>query len=1149
MSTTNDFRCSGCQLLFPSWISLTSHRNVCDDNYQQQIKMLQRIRKKRRRVQLAKGYPHHHNVHKHKKKSETERSRPQDKGTSYDSTLLWAPPSLSDIARNNNTNNNDNDVVADNDQRKPPPETLMSNDARQSTNNDDDHDDTSSHVGGFEANNDAASDFDETLEKEEDSSNDDGSCVLDEDDEEEDSSSSSSDDGSCSEQSTKDEDEGSSVSSDDDEDDEEEDNDNDDSQWIDIDDKEHVEDKWTCFIYGDSGSDWPEPHKYHNNLPPYYVMQIHLMRLLDQHKTNDLSMFDRLMAFFGYWSDKYPDMMKNRHAFSHHKRKSTLKFLSKMFHLNETTPKQVTVHCSRNKKVTIPTIDFRAQVLSLVLDPDIMKPDNLIQDNFDPETLRPTLHYDDYGPNDLIDDVNSGSLYHKGIELYCNTDPPPGVDMIVPCPLIFYVDECYTDAHGALGIERVSFTLGFIRSEMRNHEWMWRHLGFAPNMKVGEGTNADNYDEKYDEPTPGSKRPKKKDVRSAEEKVEDAQEVYRVILQSVIDCCNKHGGIRFVYRNKKCILKPFILEVIGDAKGQNTLCCHYNSNGNLAVNCLVKCCKCNKAGLLSHTPQCQFITKKDIDRSLIDKAYAKSISYHPIPSAWNELPLADVTEQISGSTPFDRLHAFGHGTYHDGAVALRNLLGKNGTNKKMKDALDILFKNIAHDIPLNSEKRLPKIAYRFGATDLTRITATEREGNYLVMMISLCTVRGKAIFRSAIRKRKIAMKNIISTMELMLAYDQWCARPKQKWELDNAAAVVSILMEGMKKNLPLDFIKKDPNSKVGGSNGYTKIKFHAIFLFLRYMVKYGSACNFDSGPCEEHHRTTVTQPGRRTQRRYNTFPTQCMIQVESSARILKLYRYIQDQCPLDERNLYTTNSRQRDSVTGSVDDCHNGIVRLGKFTLRCEPTPGKNNATASFSHVWTDTSRQRAGIGLNEGLYHVLASWCETQDHTSPYTVEGYTSISVQSDLHNIIYRASELHFGKKRYDWAFVKDKNGHTYIAQMLGFFTFTTPGFPTPKLVQEHSMEDGFDQQLTDDTVYMAVRASSSGWSEEELLKKIVTPFSVTKKENIYTLPITCIVKPLIVVRDFGSSNSNKYIHVLPKKDWGQIFKRKIEQLMNI
>ena len=161
MSTTNDFRCSGCQLLFPSWISLTSHRNVCDDNYQQQIKMLQRIRKKRRRVQLAKGYPHHHNVHKHKKKSETERSRPQDKGTSYDSTLLWVPPSVRDIARNNNMNNNDvladNDQrksppetlmsnVADNDQRKSPPESLMSNDARQSTNNDDDHDDTSSHV-------------------------------------------------------------------------------------------------------------------------------------------------------------------------------------------------------------------------------------------------------------------------------------------------------------------------------------------------------------------------------------------------------------------------------------------------------------------------------------------------------------------------------------------------------------------------------------------------------------------------------------------------------------------------------------------------------------------------------------------------------------------------------------------------------------------------------------------------------------------------------------------------------------------------------------------------------------------------------------------------------------------------------------------
>jgi hypothetical protein len=819
-----------------------------------------------------------------------------------------------------------------------------------------------------------------------------------------------------------------------------------------------------------------------------------------------------------------------------------------MFHLDKTAPTKVSVNCSRNKKVTIPVIDFREQVLSMVLDPDIMKKDNFIQDNFDAETLRPTLHYDDYGPDDIIDDVNSGSIYHNGIEHFCNTEPPTGVDMIVPCPLIFYVDECYTDAFGALGIERVSFTLGFIRSEIRNHDWMWRHLGFAPNLKVGEGTNADNYDEKFDDPTPGSKKPKKKDVRSAEEKVRDAQEVYRVILQSVIDCCNKDGGIRFVYQDKKCLLKPFILHVIGDAKGQNTLCCHYNSNGNRHVKCLCKECKCKFGDLSSHSPTCEYITKTDIDRSLHDKVFAQSISYHPIPSAWNDLPLANVTQQISGSTPYNRLHAFGHGAYLDGSVALRNMLGRNGTNKKMKDALDILFKHISHDITLNSEKRIPKIAYRFGATDLTRITATEREGNYLVTMIALCSRRGKPIFRDAIAGRNITMKNIIGTMELMLAYDQWCARPKKKWELDNAPAVVSILMESMKKYLPLEFrVGGGTDSKESGCNGYGKIKFHAIHLFITYMTKYGGACNFDSGPCEEHHRTTVTQPGRQTQRRYDTFAYQTMLRVDDSARISRLFKYVQDQCPRDNRHLYTTNSRQRDSITGNVEDCHKGILTLGKFTLHCNQTHGNNKKT-SFRLVWNDTTRQKAQIGLNEGLYHVLASWCTAQRHTTPYIIEGYTSITVQSDHGNIVYRASEVHFGKKRYDWAFVKDDTDNSYIAQILGFYRYTTAGFPTPSFVRNRNNEvdmedDEYGQQLPDDTLYMAVRASSSCWSEDDLLRSIVTPFSVTEKEDIYALPITCIVKPLVVVRDFGALKSNKYLHVLPKKDWGQIFMRKI------
>ena len=47
------------------------------------------------------------------------------------------------------------------------------------------------------------------------------------------------------------------------------------------------------------------------------------------------------------------------------------------------------------------------------------------------------------------------------------------------------------------------------------------------------------------------------------------------------------------------------------------------------------------------------------------------------------------------------------------------------------------------------------------------------------------------------------------------------------------------------------------------------------------ILQYGSARNFDGGPCESNHKYLSKQPGSRTQKRINTFDEQTQTNLAS----------------------------------------------------------------------------------------------------------------------------------------------------------------------------------------------------------------------------------------------------------------------------
>ena len=449
----------------------------------------------------------------------------------------------------------------------------------------------------------------------------------------------------------------------------------------------------------------------------------------------------------------------------------------------------------------------------------------------------------------------------------------------------------------------------------------------------------------------GKKRLTQKFVRRM--KTEDMQAMYRAALESVMVTCRNKGGIPFFYKGEWCLLKPFLLQALGDAKEYNQMTAHFNCPGSRNIKAPLKCCMCSWDDLGNTIPpQCDRINLADCSKALSDEAYAARISQHQVWSAWNELPIADLTEGINGMTPFEPLHVHGMGSYKDVIEGINNLIGKKGSKKSEREMMDILFVWVTHDLSRQSERRRPRNANRGGGLDNSRITAVEAKGNALVFLVSLATTRGADIMDPLIKQWNLGIEDdddsddedykeeedmeeyaedveeekrlleesigqeeldalsagslddddddnddddddddddnddddddkevneedgdvsmdvdsndelvdrngVINTIEMLLCFEEWTkSSTTTKRELEEAGPAVSTLMCHMQRYLPRPVMDAGDGVKEG-SNGYHKIKHHAIWSFLTYMKKYGSVRNFDASHGERFHGKEV----------------------------------------------------------------------------------------------------------------------------------------------------------------------------------------------------------------------------------------------------------------------------------------------------
>ena len=124
--------------------------------------------------------------------------------------------------------------------------------------------------------------------------------------------------------------------------------------------------------------------------------------------------------------------------------------------------------------------------LSLVVtDKKLNQPENMISEDVDKGTWKPTKHMEDWSDDDMLNDVNSGTFFHEDMALTdLSIDLPDNVDEVRVVGLQFFIDKSHSDHMGALVTTPISFTLWCFNNIMRWKNKAWRQIAHVGSLQT-----------------------------------------------------------------------------------------------------------------------------------------------------------------------------------------------------------------------------------------------------------------------------------------------------------------------------------------------------------------------------------------------------------------------------------------------------------------------------------------------------------------------------------------------------------------------------------------------------------------------------------------------------------------------------------------
>ena len=820
------------------------------------------------------------------------------------------------------------------------------------------------------------------------------------------------------------------------------------------------------------------------NLPPSLLYQIEHNHIMHSHRRIDLNLGDELNRCTQKYAKHHGVNFGEDRLYT---RDELIKKLAKTYNLHGLKPDLRRIKLTDDSEATVPVFDVKAMLLKFLNDPSKMNPEN-IAPNFDIFTGKPIE------PSSELGEIHTGSAWEIARENYCGADE----DALAMGLVVFY-DKTHSDCFGSLAVAPLIAVPTWMNEDCRNNVDFHMVLGYIPNLSHGKG---------------------KSNRQTSQEKLQDEHNCLRLITDQ-IKKIQEDGGIWTEVMGKKVCVKLWIHIVAGDTSGHNNICGHFNASNSAHP---YRDCPCGLHDLSNAIPECMLFTIEDLKD--LSKKELNARSKHKIDNAFDEVPLSDLIHGILGVCPAEMLHVCGNGIYKYQFECICELVGPNTTKQKEKDQMDALHQHLVNDARRQSDRDFPRMTIRNGATDGTKLSATERLGNLFGMLCVAHTTEGIAVLRPGWSSNNIGHAAFRDCMKLQLAFDKWVNDPHETEEVEDSTALVGEMIDAIKKCFP----------RLAG-NGWDIPKMHSLAKMTHYMLKFGVAKNFSGQIGERVLKTVVKEVAENTQRRPSVFAEQCA---------QRMYEQMVLNHAMEDVKHKLHLNWSRESNNSVFSDQGRGVYRM-TFGA-CD-----HNGVGTIQVKWADKSRQRLGVRVSNHMALAIKQFAFDHGWRGQFSVRGYTSMKLNTNhkANPVLFHATELTHGGLWYDYGMVRYADGDNSEClspgQILGFFKFEVPGMPTPHHINDEGLtaDQVFEDRLPDDHMYAVVHSATKPYlTWEKIRKEFIVPFKMgSVSKHLYVVKVENITDALFVFKDYGGRDKTKRFCVLPYRQWGDYFSDRI------
>ena len=607
------------------------------------------------------------------------------------------------------------------------------------------------------------------------------------------------------------------------------------------------------------------------------------------------------------------------------------------------------------------------------------------------------------------------------------------------------------------------------------------------------------------------------------------------------------GGIKLTldfgnYGTHEVIAIPVIQYIIGDCKGNDTLC---GRKGGHSLSMKGLCRDCNIAPQYGDNTcidgplLCDYIKKDDVEGKT--KEELDNISFIPIHNCFSDLSFGGDNRGIYGGTPAEILHAVLLGLCDYIAEAIDLMF----TQTSM-DQISHVVAGINKDSGRQSDRSLPDISpFKNGLNTIARLKAKERFARIFILLLAmsnsyliknLCTRKRKRMNdnNDTPMITKIFLMKLFIVIKDTLMFHQWLKNekfPKSDFEIkrntndSRASKRIKTYLESYKQIIDR------------GGNGLKTPKFHQMLHVCDYIQRHGSPLNYDGSRGENFGKVKIKDNAKLTRKQKGAFNFDIGHRISEEDVIdnaSNIFQQNKGYWPSEFCNDtdIAENANRIQSNAGTTEKSTHRLGDKRRYKIICSTEHNENEKIIAEEvnvHIdWGGQSRTPFRSYPEQLLKKVAARLYIGSPNiggkvTYQSIVHGYTEITVNNNM----YRCHPFYANTGSwYDWAYFRWDGFDSCIpARLLMILDLSECEINYEVDIDQDKLSE-VDQlpsltHLTKDK-WVVIKAAtspsvlSSDLTDDHFSCDVITRIKIDE-DRIWLVPLSSLVKPCFVVHN--------------------------------